>query len=383
MNESVSTIVVGGGMAGMSCALRLKECGIPVTLVTDFIGGRVYYSKRTKMNFGAVFYMENYKNARKLLTPGPRLAFPMGDIELHNSETDIFCARSFRIFRQLPQLLKFRRFMKKFMVHYQTYKDQCEHTPVSQALNENPFLKRLYHQSAAEVIREIGIEGIASDFLSKFAYACTGAKVQVLNGLDYLNTLQGTVIPIYTFTFDEEDFVHRLGAENLVLERVQAVTRGDGQHTVTTASGKQLRAHNVVLATPAHVTQELIDIGPIRSYASLWSGLVKGELKAPYNRRPVNYFSDKFDIIATLRRASDVEYEVYATREIDLKRYFHDPELVKGKFWEAALFVQGDTIMKQSLGGGLYTAGDHNGLGMEPAAISGLYAANCIQRARA
>jgi hypothetical protein len=43
-----------------------------------------------------------------------------------------------------------------------------------------------------------------------------------------------------------------------------------------------------------------------------------------------------------------------------------------------ALFTNPSIVLDQDLGPNLYMAGDHNGLGMEPAAISGIYAANRI-----
>ena len=38
------TVIVGGGMAGMSCALRLMERGEEFLLLTDVLGGRIMYS---------------------------------------------------------------------------------------------------------------------------------------------------------------------------------------------------------------------------------------------------------------------------------------------------------------------------------------------------
>ena len=38
------TIIVGGGMAGMSCAMQLLEAGQDFLLVTDNLGGRIQYA---------------------------------------------------------------------------------------------------------------------------------------------------------------------------------------------------------------------------------------------------------------------------------------------------------------------------------------------------
>lgn len=58
--------------------------------------------------------------------------------------------------------------------------------------------------------------------------------------------------------------------------------------------------------------------------------------------------------------------------------FFAQYKIVKMIDWLEALFVYGDTILQQNYDKNLYIAGDHNGLGMEPAAISGIYAANQI-----
>jgi glycine/D-amino acid oxidase-like deaminating enzyme len=42
------------------------------------------------------------------------------------------------------------------------------------------------------------------------------------------------------------------------------------------------------------------------------------------------------------------------------------------------MYIHGRAFMEQQYGDGLYVAGDHNGLGLEPSAISGIYAANQI-----
>ena len=59
------TIIVGGGIAGISCALHLLEGGEEFTLITDDIGGRVSYSPQKDVNYGAYFIMSNYSYAKK------------------------------------------------------------------------------------------------------------------------------------------------------------------------------------------------------------------------------------------------------------------------------------------------------------------------------
>ncbi|MCK9285265.1 MAG: FAD-binding protein [Rhodocyclaceae bacterium] len=38
MEENRGTLIVGGGMAGMFCAMRLKEAGLPFLMLTERLG---------------------------------------------------------------------------------------------------------------------------------------------------------------------------------------------------------------------------------------------------------------------------------------------------------------------------------------------------------
>ncbi len=53
-------------------------------------------------------------------------------------------------------------------------------------------------------------------------------------------------------------------------------------------------------------------------------------------------------------------------------------KIIGMKGWDKAMYVYGDAYMEQTYGERLYIAGDHNGLGLEPTALSGVYAANMI-----
>ena len=58
--------------------------------------------------------------------------------------------------------------------------------------------------------------------------------------------------------------------------------------------------------------------------------------------------------------------------------YFDEWEVIGKKHWPEALYTQAHEAVPQNLAPGLIMAGDVNGLGMEPACISGIYAANKI-----
>lgn len=370
-------VVIGAGMAGMACSSKLYEHGCDVLLVSKDIGGRVLYDSKTKCNFGAVFVMENYVRSRKILSTTTPLEVALGNLMLHTSATKYFKGISPTMIASVPQLLKFKRFMEKdFMPEYERYKNDCEVMETSEALSKHPSIGRYYGMSAQACIKQLGVEKICDNFISKFAYSCTGSRIVDLNALDFLNVAQGVVTPIYNFTFDPDAFVASIGG-NVLIDIATSVNReGDGWK-VGLASGKTVRCKNVVVATEARAAASLINVGSIRRPASLGSYLVKGKLKPKYASCESHFFSDSFDIIAIGGRG-DGTYSVFTNREMGFDDYFESWELIESRFWTDALYTLGNIVLQQNRGNGLYVAGDHNGLGLEPATISGIYAANCI-----
>lgn len=375
------TLVIGGGIAGMSCALELKEAGRDVAIVTDELGGRVCYEPEYGSNFGAVFFMENYTHAKKLLKDKGVMAPKLGDLMLHSSPTKVFKGNSLTMLASLPQMNKFTRFMNhEFIPEYNQYKKECETQPVVVVMDRHPKLKRYYHMKASDLIHELGIDKICDNFVSKFAYACTGSRIDELNALDFLNVAQGVVIPISDFSFDREEFTRTLN-DKVYLDTIVGIERVTGDPRVNwKAVGKDgagYTCQNMVVAATGLVNQKLLGIEEIRQPTRLLSYLVEGTAKPDIAKASAHYFSDQFDIIAINKR-SDGRFNVYSRTDIDLNQYFDNPKIIHYRDWPEALFTYGDIVQPQDFDDHLWIASDINGLGLEPAAISGVYAANRI-----
>jgi hypothetical protein len=385
METTHETIIVGGGAAGINCALKLQEAGRPYLLVTDRMGGRIMFRTDLQMNFGAVFYFGNYHHMKKILTPGPKVLPSLLEGCCHPDGRTQYAALSPRTLRHAGQLLKFRSFMlKQFIPQYERFKSDCEVMQVKDALEKNASIKELFYLSADQLIAREGIQQIADDLVSQFAHGCTGSRIQTLSALDYLNCVQALVLELKRFTFDEDAMTERLrgGSGAVELAVVKAVSKNDdGSYAVETASGASHVAQNVVLATPADVTAKVVKpvvkLPKIRNASVLYAYLVRGRMKARYRNHIVHIFADDIPIIFTAKR-KEGEYEVFAEKEIDFGEYFGACEVVECVHWPKALFTNPNIVLDQDLDANLYMAGDHNGLGMEPAAISGIYAANRI-----
>ena len=420
--SDTNTIIVGAGMAGMTCALELKKAGVPYTLISPNIGGRVMYLKEYDMNFGAVFYMGRYTHARELLIPGKLVLPSFFDLECHKTLSKGYGVLSGKVIATLPQLLKFFKYLTKtFQPAYGQFKADCEVMEVSAAMEKNPYIGELFAMPAEDLITQVGFAKAADAVVSQFVYACTGTKIALLNALDYLNCAQGMIDESTRFSFDPEATrellaeggrvimgevaqVEKLAASGdasgtdaapdtgtapddaAVPEDAAAVTSTPSDATprwrvTTTTDGETITAQNLVMAAPADVTQRLLQpvIGSyeIRKPSELHAYKVRGKIKSDYAGHPLHLFDQSIPLI-NIGARPDGAYEVFTCEPLDMGIFFKTYTIEHQVDWPKALFTNPALLIDQCVGDGLYRAGDHNALGMEPAAISGLFVANKI-----
>lgn len=71
MNTSYDCIVIGGGMAGLTCAAHLTDSGLHVKVLekNDRLGGRIrsFYDEDVTIETGASFLAGFYETAHKLV----------------------------------------------------------------------------------------------------------------------------------------------------------------------------------------------------------------------------------------------------------------------------------------------------------------------------
>jgi hypothetical protein len=97
----------------------------------------------------------------------------------------------------------------------------------------------------------------------------------------------------------------------------------------------------------------------------------------------MNLFAERAPIIA-ISVQGDNSYIVHASTssvEDYLNNYFEEYTLHNKVTWEKSLYTDGKEIVDEQVeefGDNLYIAGEHNSVGMEPSAISGIYAANAV-----
>lgn len=371
------TIIVGGGSAAMSCALQLQEGNQEFLMVTDILGGRICYSDEEKVNFGAYFVMKNYNFAKKLVQR--RTWINPFSVTFHNSDNEWFNTISLHSIKRLPQLLLFYRALYEFIKHYQPYKERCQIMDQRKAMAADPYIEEMFHKPASQFIREKRFFQAANDYISKFSYACTGVDMENISALDMMNCCMGLGVPIHRFSFDRRAMETRLKGR-IRYGTVTDVRRVDDGFVLKTKEGAEYSADNLVLATPATVTRQLLNLDiPLRNTCKLYVYHVNAVLKKKFLSKEMNVFPFESEIIFTAKM-DDSSYLIYTRVEDEklLGRVCSSYQIIGRKAWDKAMYVYGDAYVEQDLGQGLYVAGDHNGLGLEPTAISGVFAANQI-----
>lgn len=369
------TIIVGGGMAGISAALRLKEQKKDFIMITDTLGGRVCYSSKNKVSFGAVFFINNYRNAKKLLKKEKWLN--TFDALFVDDEKNAFQTLSLTTLLLLPQILKFIFVLLRFSFHYKRFKKNCEHMTHIEALKKDKYLTKLSNKSSSEFIAEKKMEKVAEALIYKFSYACTFTPVEYQSAFDLLTPCQGFIIPMFKFSFDKASIAEKLSKE-LVNDKVISIEKKNEKYEVRTEQGKVYITENVIVATPANVTQKLLGLDRIRKYSQGYVYHLKGEILDKYSTHSMNTFSSKFEVVGITKEYNNTYLVFSKEKNPDLTKYFKRWEILSQKEWDVAVFVYDNYLLNQNYNESITIAGDHNSCGMEPAAISGIYAANRV-----
>ncbi len=285
----MNTVIIGGGMAGLTAAYKLSQKGVKVTLLEKEtkVGGRIPYC-------GAVttksFQPRLNKLIKELGLEILKVPIKHQDEAFYTSEGKIVGFESFiSLLRKEIGLIGIPSFIKaaKFV-------DSIDFDP----LNPDERLKKYKEISFADYL-EKECPGRASDFIkelsSLFIFEKDFSKISAEYGLCHfrwgneLSSGQATGfeennLEIVTNTLKKE--ANKSG-EFIVSAKVTSVKKeGDNFKVCYSKDGKksEIEAEKVVMATPLDVTKEIfpdIDIETDVWYAKSKCYFVEGKLKWP------------------------------------------------------------------------------------------------------
>lgn len=372
MTEHVDTVIVGGGIAGLTCARALHHDGHPFTLVTPRVGGRLLVSDDGKVNYGAYFVGADYEHVLPLVERGPRLLATrvgFGDDEERYSV--------FRSARHPGQLFALYRTLLRFGHHLRRFRGRCLTVDQPTALAADPYLARLQERDAAEYLASSGFSEVARAVLGEVVYAIGFCEPELMSAFEFLHLARYLVtVPVYAFRVLEDDLVAGF-AHRVTVGRVTSVEAGEAGYRVHTDDGRVLVANTVVLATPPAVTQRLAGLPAIKPPVAAWTTHVSGRwLSGP--RHDEEVFPAGGEIMAIARQPDDSAVVVSAGSTFDIDRFFAVDKVLAQHHWQPAFHLGRGAMWPGEAAPGLFIAGDHNLCGLEDAALTGLYAGNRI-----
>jgi hypothetical protein len=366
------TIIIGAGIAGLTCARKLHENGKEFLVISENIGGRILPSKDGKVNYGCYAIMDSHNRIKPLIKKCKKIHHSRIRYYKESENYQLFDKR---LLIYIPQWFKLLFLLHKFKKHYDIYNKKCETVSQAQAIKSDPFLLKLYQQTAKELVQEYKIENITEDYLSFVVGSCAFVPFHNVRAFTFLHILLTAIVPPYEFYCPQEEMIKGF-EKDIIIDSVIQITKKKNQYLVKTKT-KNFWAKNLVVATPPHESAKLLHLKKINkaTYSHIFH--ISGKLSNFLRDIDVAFFSDN-NIWAIYRQDDGSHIVNSKTKQPKFKKYFKKSQIIKYKFWNPAFHPVGHVLWECEQDKNLYLIGDHNECCLEDAYVTGLYAASRI-----
>ena len=380
MAGPIDTLIIGGGISGLSCARRLGDARRDFLLVTDRLGGRMHHSPGGSMNFGATYVTADCRRVSRYVGRGLPVRLHEVHCLNHGEATTLFHWPNLAFARPAARLI---RRLRELRATLHAFRKEAEYTPQKELRPSYPLIDRYARQPAGELIEELHL-GPLHDHYFKLAFQAT-CFIDPLeaNALFYLAVLFPVIVRTWVADFTNTyDLLTAGYREKIRIDRVTALTRdGQGLWEIRTAADQVHLASNVVIAAPYHNARQLYAVPRPHRCTAVMVLHVRGRRKPPFaGRRFVLVPANRTGVILVWRQRSGVDQVFSLCREPDLAGIYEASEVLDSVSWNTAIVVSGADWAPLVLEPNLYLAGDYNLCGLEDAFITGLCAANQIIR---
>jgi hypothetical protein len=373
MKEFYKTIIIGGGIAGLSCARRLNELGEDFLLITKDIGGRIKASTDGKVNYGALWAGSTYKYMNRYLKLGRRISKSRVCYYIDGKKIPILSV----VFKFPWQFLKALLLTFRFYFHYRKFQKNSETMGQKQAIESDLYLRKLWFQSAEDYLKEHGIADFGHTVIEPIFYGIMVSRLREQTAFQYQLMSISMIVRGYEFMFDVKKFIQRF-KDKIVTDEVLSVEKESEFYILHTASGKTVQVQNVIIATPSAVAQKLINLPAINHGRDVYVFHLKGRIKEEFKTGIHKVFGYTIPLFGIAEEA-DSSYVAYSLKKnIGLDEWFTEWNIIATTEWHPIYNNVGGVLLDASCDKGLWLIGDHNIIGMEDAFISGLYVANEI-----
>lgn len=377
MTERVETVVLGGGVAGLSCARKLAAEGREVMLLTDRLGGRMHVS-RAGMNLGAAYVTPDYRHVGAFVDQAERIY--LHDCRFWDRDRFITVYDPHNLVCRAKSLARLYAWVIHFRHRLNRMRDRCVHMCQREAMLADPLLRELVEMNAVDFVRREGLEELTEVFCGPLFASTLFVDWYDANAFYYLANLFVIVLP--TFTADFANTAQRMvrGIEDrVVMERVVAVDEGRAGWEVRSETGRTVAATNLVVAAPTRNVDGLVDVPNTSRNIPFCTVIARGTRRESYHPGAVVFLRAEDHAIRCLwpqRDGSDIIYS--PTAAPDLSQYYSDYVIEEAVQWKTAVQLADAKWRPLNPRDRLFTIGDHNICGLEDSFLTGVFAANRI-----
>jgi hypothetical protein len=375
----VETVVIGGGITGLSAARRLAEERREYLLLTDRLGGRLHHTLAPPINLGATYLNEDYVNVRRFVGLGPPLC--RTEMYLHDGERRRRLVAPATL-RHGAALLRLLRILRAFRRELQAFRRAAAEVPQAELRPRFPLLDRLARLPAVRLIRELGLEELHAEYLIH-AFRATyfrGAASQA-HALGYLAGLLPLLVPCHRADFaGTYDRLISPIRDRIVRERVVRLRRLEPHgFRVTTPAGRQVHSRWVILALPYHNASRLHRVPGPQRWAGATIVAVVGERREPFREPPFLLLGPAVSPVALMWRQPEGHDWLFSLAPApDLRGLYAGHAVLQQVTWTCAVTLPGPRWVPLQLAPGVLLASDYNLCSMEDCFLAGRCAANRI-----
>lgn len=378
MKERIyETIIIGGGISGLSCARKLQDEGRDFLLISKELGGRMMTSRSLNMDYGAAYMTEDYKNVLNYVEKGRRMILRDFFIFDGSGYSTIF---SFRNIHFIPQFLKIIFFTIKLRRHVKAYREKAEYCSVKECFENDPWLLKYWQMPASQFVKNNHLEKF-DEYIGNPATVSTAfVDSSKLNTVMYLGMFLWLPCKSWTINFKHTIKKITFGYEDKIkLAQVQKIIRReDNSFSVETQQGSFV-AKNVVIAAPQLELDGVYNIPKPHLQQSAYTFHVVGRRREEFqNKQAVIFRPQHHDIYMLWNQGGGGDIIYSKNSNPDFKQYYEIYHIVHREHWNPGMIIPGHDLIPQKLEEGLYLASDYNLSLLEDSFLTGLYAANQI-----
>ncbi len=375
MRTHYPTIIIGAGIAGLSCANSLIKRGEDFLVISKNIGGCLKQSKDKVVNYGAYYITEDYTNVLPYVTRGRKIT-ELNAI-FYDEEGNGKTIWSIGVGRKLQQALRYRKLLREFRGHFKEMREQAAIKSHAIAIEENQYLKELYSTPAKAWLKQHGIDEFIVEYIEHGIYVTAFRSLDELSAFYLLWLSLPFVTPSYEFTFDLEKLSNPV-QDAIQIDSVTSINTESHPYTIRCKSGSEYTADNIVIATPSGPAFSLLNQENPNEAVHAYMYHLRGTRKPKYQSKHYHFFHISNPTIC-LAEQIDGTFLLYGRSKegINIDEYFQSYDIIAQHNWSPAFSVRmSDTLVPVEFKEGIYMIGEHNIPSLEDCFITGVYAAS-------